>query len=98
MKPFTRDQRRKGIFVVEQIKLVNKPRVIKMLEGVKLKKKAPTKEKKYFRLKDEGHCWVDLLDATPLKFDHAIVAVKELKREDLNIRMLTKSGNTITVI
>lgn len=98
MKPFTRDERRKNFFVIEQTHEVKKPVLRRFAELCRVLKKTPTKEKKYFQLKDNGHCWVDLIAARPLKFDHAIVAIKELKREDLTIRMLSKSGNTITVV
>lgn len=89
-KPFGRQGRKKGIFVIEKTVTINP-------KGWRRIFQSPKPTKRYFQINHTGAGWVDLVEARPLNWKMAMTAIKEIGEKNLTVRKLVKHKNQFSV-
>ena len=103
-KPYTREERRKGLFVIEQpihqvLRFKSKWKTF--LQAIRFKKKTTRTVKGYMycNASSDAPEWVTTPDhATPFKYELAHTFVKELELNDATVKRVAKFQNKIIVI
>lgn len=103
-KAYTREERRKGIFVIEiqqEQVFVNRSRWVRLLEFVRLRDRKQRTIPVYMkcdRSKSAPDWITDIKQATPFKFELAHQFIKELDLKDATAKYVVKMDKTLVAV
>lgn len=98
-KPYTRQQRLKGKFVIEKVFIVpQKPKnkLHAILQRLKLSRQKNIPLTKYFQVQNKVMGWVvGIENARPFTYVLAHKITKEMNYQDTTVKMVTKFGDKL---